>query len=241
MPPHPYDVATTMPPHSSPLHHFLDMGTLTLETEDVSSDIYRSLGFTELSKEVGVPRVLSLLSSLLERSVQNNETLLESKHIKEVVTMFHGLRAPTLSIRKYIDRIFKYSGCSPSCFVVGHIYIDRFIQHTEVKLTSLNVHRLLITSIMLAAKFMDDAFFNNAYYAKVGGVSTGELNRLEMSFLFSIDFRLQVSVDTFGKYCWQLEKEASETLQIERPIQACRIKETWSNKDDSTCASTIAR
>ena len=84
-------------------------------------------------------------------------------------------------------------------------------------------------------------FFNNAYYARVGGVKTCELNRLEMSFLFGIDFRLQVSVDTFHKYCWQLEDEGLETLQIERPMQACRIKESWSNKDDPSCASTIAR
>ncbi|GAU23356.1 hypothetical protein TSUD_334030 [Trifolium subterraneum] len=216
------------------------MGTL-VETDDISSDIYLSLGLTELDKGVGAPRVLSLLSSLLERSVQKNEMLLETKHIEDVVTVFHGLRAPTLSVRKYIDRICKYSACSPSCFVVAHIYMDRFLHHTEIKLTSLNVHRLLITSIMLAAKFMDDAFFNNAYYAKVGGVSTSELNRLEMSFLFGIDFRLQVSVDTFGSYCLQLEKEGSETLQIERPMQACRIKESWSNKEDPSCASTIAR
>lgn len=84
-------------------------------------------------------------------------------------------------------------------------------------------------------------FFNNAYYAKVGGVSTAELNRLEMKFLFTIDFRLQVSVETFGRYCSQLDKETPEGLQIERlrPIQACGIKEGWSNKDDSTCAPTI--
>ncbi|XP_054823287.1 cyclin-P3-1 [Prosopis cineraria] len=219
------------------------MGTLALESDDVRSDIYLSLGLKESSKGVaGTPRVLSLVSSLLERSVQRNEMLLEAKHVKDAaLTVFHGLRAPALSISKYVDRIFKYSGCSPSCFVVAQIYVDRFLQCTEVELTSLNVHRLLITSIMLAAKFMDDAFFNNAYYAKVGGVSTCELNRLEMNFLFSIDFRLQVSVEAFGKYCVQLEMEAAEALQIERPMQACRIKESWSNKDDSTCASTIAR
>lgn len=32
---------------------------------------------------------------------------------------------------------------------------------------SRSVHRLLITSVLLAAKFLDDKFFNNAYYAKV--------------------------------------------------------------------------
>lgn len=77
----------------------------------------------------------------------------------------------------------------------------------------------------------------------MGGVSTAELNKLEMKFLFTIDFRLQVSVETFRRYCSKLEKEALEGVQIERlrPIQACGIKEGWSNKDDSACAPTIAR
>lgn len=219
------------------------MGTLAVETENnVGSDVYLSLGLKELRKGVTkIPRVLSLLSSLLEKSVQKNEMQSEATHVKDVFTIFHGLRAPSLSIGQYIDRIFKYSGCSPSCFVIANIYVDRFLKSTEVHLTSLNVHRLLITSVMLAAKFMDDAFFNNAYYAKVGGVSTAELNRLEMKFLFTIDFRLQVSIETFGRYCSQLEKETLEGLQIERPMQACRIKEGWTNKDDSACAPTIAR
>ncbi|GFZ04702.1 cyclin p1;1 [Actinidia rufa] len=217
------------------------MGTLALETKTLGSDVYLSLGLKELGKEKpGNPRVLSLLSSLLERSVQRNEMLLETSQIKDGVTIFHGSRAPSLGIQQYIDRIYKYSCCSPSCFVVAHIYVERFVQRINIRLTSLNVHRLLITSVMVAAKFMDDAFFNNAYYAKVGGVSTAELNRLEMKFLFGLDFRLYVSVQTFGKYCSQLEKEVVALgFPIERPILACGIKEGWSNKDDSSCSSTI--
>ncbi|KAJ6681357.1 CYCLIN [Salix koriyanagi] len=183
------------------------METLSTDCGNMHSDIYRTLGLKELRKGVfRSPRVLRLLSSLLDKSVQKNEMLLETTQIKDVATIFHGLRPPTVSIRDYVDRIFKYSGCSPSCFVVAHIYMDRFLQQTDIRLTALNVHRLLITSVMIAAKFVDDAFFNNAYYAKVGGVSTEELNRLEMKFLFSIDFRLQVNVNTFGNYCYQFGK-----------------------------------
>lgn len=133
------------------------MGTLGVETQSVWSDIYLSLGLKGLGKRnAKAPRVLSLVSTLFEKSVQKNEMLLEATKIKDVVTVFHGLRAPTLGIRQYIDRIFKYSGCSPSCFVIANIYMDRFLQCTEVHLTSLNVHRLLITTVMLAAKFNDD-------------------------------------------------------------------------------------
>lgn len=31
----------------------------------------------------------------------------------------------------------------------------------------LNVHRLMLTGVLLAAKLMDDHYYNNAYYAKV--------------------------------------------------------------------------
>ncbi|XP_043692084.1 cyclin-P3-1 [Telopea speciosissima] len=218
------------------------MGTTTPESVAVDSEIYSSLGIIKLAKVSGnYPRVLSLLSSILERTVQKNEKLLDTTKKKDTVTIFHGLREPSLGIRNYIDRIFKYSSCSPSCFVVAYIYIDRFIQRMDVHLTSLNVHRLIITSVMAAAKFFDDAFFNNAYYAKVGGVSTSEMNRLEMKFLFSLDFRLQVTVMTFEWYCLLLDKEGGGGYQIERPIQICGLKESWPNKDDPKHAATVIR
>ncbi|CAI5943929.1 unnamed protein product [Closterium sp. NIES-64] len=108
----------------------------------------------------------------------------------------------------YLERIFKYANCSPACFVVAYAYIDRILQeHDDMVITSLNVHRLLITCIMVAAKFLDDSYFNNAYYAKVGGVTTAEMNRLEMELLFRMDFRLNITTDVFYAYCKRLEAE----------------------------------
>ncbi|KAK6120084.1 hypothetical protein DH2020_046214 [Rehmannia glutinosa] len=217
------------------------MGTLALETEIICSLDYVPLGLKDPNKDyLGKPRVLSLLSTLLERSVRKNERMLENSQTKDVTTVFHGLRAPSLSVQQYIDRIFKYSCCSPSCFIIAHIYLDRFIQRTNLCLTSLNIHRLLITSVMVAAKFMDDAFFNNAYYARVGGVTTAELNKLETKFLFGVDFRLHVSVQTFRKYCSVLKKEATSGF-IERSIQACGMEESCTNKDDTVCSQSISR
>ncbi|XP_044501293.1 cyclin-U3-1-like isoform X1 [Mangifera indica] len=220
----------------------LDMGSLALDTQSVDPDIYHTLGLKELGEGVvGSPKILSIIARVLERSVQKNEMLQETMQIEDNITVFHGLRAPTITIQQYIDRIFKYASCSPSCFVIAQIYVDKFLLQTEVRLTSLNVHRLLITSVMVAAKFIDDAFYDNAYYARVGGVSTAELNRMEMKFLFSLDFRLQVNVKTFQRFCYQLEKEAAEGLQIERPIQACKVEENWSNNSESACVPTSAR
>lgn len=136
----------------------LVMGTLALETDNACSETYSRLGLRESRKErTGKPRVLSYLSSLLERSVQKNERLLETTQAKDIITIFHGTKAPSLCIGQYIDRIFRYSCCSPSCFIVAHIYMERFVQRTCAIITSLNIHRLLITSVMVAAKYIDDA------------------------------------------------------------------------------------
>lgn len=218
----------------------VSMGSLGLENDMAGPKTYRNLGLKETFKHNPEnPKVLSLLSSLLERCVIKNEALLKTTQTKDVLTAFHGSRAPALTIKEYIDRIFKYSSCSPSCFVVAHVYMDRFIHCGNVTLTSLSVHRLLITSIMLAAKFIDDAFYNNAYYAKVGGVTIAELNRLEMKFLFGLDFRLHVSIGTFGKYCCELEKEVSCVERLPRVIHAaCGLKENWSSNDDSGSYAT---
>ncbi|KAF9328503.1 hypothetical protein BG006_008310 [Podila minutissima] len=63
------------------------------------------------------------------------------------------------------------------------------------RVNSFNIHRLLITCLMIAAKFTSDLFYSNARYAKVGGLSLPELNQLELEFLFTTRFELNVKVD----------------------------------------------
>ena len=49
--------------------------------------------------------------------------------------------------------------------------------------------------------------YNNAFYARVGGVSNPELNKLELELLFLLDFDVTVSSRVFETYCQHLEKE----------------------------------
>ena len=76
-------------------------------------------------------------------------------------------------------------------------------------LTELNVHRVVITAVLLAAKFFDDAYYNNAYYAKVGGVLVSEMNGLEVDFLFRVNFSLHVPPELFQKYREELLSHAN--------------------------------
>lgn len=92
------------------------------------------------------------------------------------------------------------------------VYIDRIIQsNPNFVVNSLNIHRLLITSVMLAAKFFDDQYFNNAYYAKVGGVPRGEMNSLEVEFLFMTNFTLFVPTEQYRQYYTELCNHAKNS------------------------------
>lgn len=85
------------------------------------------------------------------------------------LTVFHGLRAPPISIEAYLVRIAKYAKCSPACFVHSMVHMLKLAQHdASFAPTRLNVHRLLLTGVLISAKFLDDRYFNNAFYAKVG-------------------------------------------------------------------------
>ncbi|KAK8481894.1 hypothetical protein V6N11_029066 [Hibiscus sabdariffa] len=160
----------------------------------------------ELENPNMMPNLLTFLSSLLEEVAESNDV--NSGFKAQKISVFHGLTRPTISIQSYLDRIHKYANCSPSCFVVAYVYLDRFAQRQpSLPITSFNVHRLLITSVMVAAKFMDDMYYNNAYYAKVGGISTTEMNFLEVDFLFGLGFNLNVTPNTFYTYHSYLQRK----------------------------------
>uniref|UniRef100_A0A7S1VVV1 Cyclin n=1 Tax=Grammatophora oceanica TaxID=210454 RepID=A0A7S1VVV1_9STRA len=151
--------------------------------------------------------IVQVLAAVLDRLVNANTSLALTDPGQ--VTKFHALKAPGIGIQQYLERIQKYSSCSNECFVLALIYIDRLIQRNNFLLTELNVHRVVITAILLAAKFFDDAYYNNAYYAKVGGVLVAEMNGLEVDFLFRINFSLHVTPELFHKYKEELMSQST--------------------------------
>ena len=62
---------------------------------------------------------------------------------------------------------------------------------------------------MLAAKYFDDQYYNNMYYAKVGGVPPQEMNSLEVEFLFMANFTLFVTTETYSQYYYELRNHAT--------------------------------
>jgi len=160
-------------------------------------------------EDIAQTELVPVISHILNQLVSRNDQL---SFQQNQTTMFHGLKSPGISIQAYLERVMKYSPCSSECLILALIYVDRVVQQdSRYQINSFNIHRLLITSIMTAVKYYDDCTYNNAYYAKVGGVSLAELNSLEVEFLFTLNFNLDVSLQTFEHYYSELLKHAPKS------------------------------
>ncbi|XP_009344074.2 cyclin-U2-1 [Pyrus x bretschneideri] len=187
--------------------------SLMISPRKLRSDLY-SYSYQDDSE---TPLVVNVLASLIERNMARNQRIAKncsslwymSKDMKKT-RIFECHETPDLTIQSYLERIFRYTRAGPSVYVVAYVYIDRFCQNNPAfKINVTNVHRLLITTIMVASKYVEDMNYRNSYFARVGGLTTNELNKLELEFLFLMGFKLHVNVSVFESYCCHLEREVS--------------------------------
>ena len=101
---------------------------------------------------------------------------------------------------KYLKRFMKYSKPEPSTIIITLIYIDKICESSNLQLTMLNIHRLLLACMVVALKYNEDDYYSNEYYAKVGGISLKELNQLEYNILILLDFNVFIDDALYENY-----------------------------------------
>ncbi|KAL9650373.1 hypothetical protein ABK040_016440 [Willaertia magna] len=148
---------------------------------------------------LGTEEFIQVFSSIIQEISNQGDKV--PKEVQQGSTSFHTNNPPAISVLKYLERIVKFAFCTAECYILSLVYMDRLVQaNPQFVISNYSIHRLLITSIMVAAKFFDDKFYDNAYYAKVGGIDVEEINRLEIEFLFMIQFSLHIQAPEFNQY-----------------------------------------
>lgn len=127
--------------------------SVAISPRKLRSDLY-SYSYQEDSN---TPLVISVLSSLIERTLARNERISRSYGGYGKTRVFDCREIPDMTIQSYLERIFRYTKAGPSVYVVAYVYIDRFCQNNQgFRISLTNVHRLLITTIMVASKYVED-------------------------------------------------------------------------------------
>lgn len=125
----------------------------------------------------------------------------------KVVLGFHAPVAPQMTIYKYIHRICQHTETSDESFIIALVYIDRIINLTpKFQLNYHTVHRILLVTLLVASKFHDDLYNSNEWFARVGGVTLEEINRLEILFINRLEFNCMVTRKEFQTFINAIEK-----------------------------------
>ncbi|TKX27417.1 cyclin-like protein 1 [Elsinoe australis] len=117
------------------------------------------------------------------------------------LTRFHSRAPPGISCHDYLNRLIQHATLSPPILLSMVYYIDRLCAlYPAFTIGSLTVHRFLITAATVASKGLSDSFWTNPTYARIGGISTGELATLELDFLQRVHFRIVPKPETLVDY-----------------------------------------
>jgi len=131
------------------------------------------------------------------------------------LTRFHSRAPPGISCHDYLLRLIQHATLSPPILLSMVFYIDRLCaMYGSFTISSLTVHRFLITAATVASKGLSDSFWTNPTYARIGGISTGELATLEMDFLQKMEWRIVPKPETLTDYYRSLVQR-SEGYELE--------------------------
>ena len=165
--------------------------------------------------------VSDALGRVLDMLVARNDQLAAERRGPAALPLFEGATQCPLSASAYVRRMLKYTNTSPCNVLIGLIYLQRLKDQADgrVRLTSLNIQRLLLTATMLASKTHDDYFASNRQWALVGDLPLKELNELELDMLFHLRFTLAVTREEYDhrrEEVAQLDPAAAVAARAER-------------------------
>ena len=152
------------------------------------------------------------------------------------------IRNPSISIKDYLERLYKYTKMNSSTIILILIYIDRLCNINKFKLTYYNIHKLILSSMVVAIKYNEDEYYPMKIYAKLGGISKAEMCFLEYYFVTLIHFNLFITKELFDKYndyISSADEEEENEDEMSGEISDNNINENNSNDNIETNINTI--
>lgn len=182
------------------------------EDEDEDAEVAMEANtYIEMNHGLNETKLIQVLSNEVEDHCVKNENIrFEPYNVVPELRIFFSQYKQPFQMAFYVERLVQYANCSQAAFISALIYLDRVCARSSaLALTEMNCHRLLSTALVLAIKYLDDEVYSNAYYARVSGLTTNELNVLETSMLSLLDWRMSINPALYRQYEHSLFKDAA--------------------------------
>ncbi|PVU92192.1 hypothetical protein BB561_003981 [Smittium simulii] len=170
-----------------------------------------------------------------------------------VIAYFIRLKVSTLSIEANshidnfctvdypngIDYTSQIYNCSSTYTEFHSVLSSRNPLYHGLFLNSYNIHRILLTAMTAAQKLSSDFFYKNSSYAKIGGISTEELNFLEMELLFLLQFNLFVGQEEQQRIGEEILRQYI-VCQLEKPAKIPKLLQVDFSQSKNTRKTEIS-
>jgi hypothetical protein len=159
-------------------------------------------------------KIIENISDLLCHICNENTNKYNNEKNNRLEKYFLSIN-PSISVKDYLERLYKYTKINSSTIVMILIYIDRLCNINKLKLTYSIIHKLILSSMVVAFKYNEDKYYPMKFYAKLGGISLLELNFLELYFISLINFNLFIKKELFDKYNDYISSAGNEETESE--------------------------
>ncbi|EKF37692.1 CYC2-like cyclin 6, putative [Trypanosoma cruzi marinkellei] len=171
------------------------------------------------------------LQSGLEENAPEAEFALPNDSFPSFV-FFCAEFVPGISLERYAQRLVTYMKCSAEVFIFSLAYIRRLLI-LGFPLHFRSIYRVLLTSLVVAAKTRDDLCCSMGYYARVGGVTNRDLNIMELWFLADLlEFRTEVQPDEYRTVCNAITAVLSTEKVSRNPTELRGAVDSKTPKED---------
>jgi len=144
---------------------------------------------------------------------------------------------PSPAFKKFVSQILQSTQLPSSSILLGLSYLSSYASLTAAH-SPAGVYRLLIGSLLLANKFLDDNTFTNKSWAEISGLAVGDVNTLERGWLGAMGWDLHIT--TKGQRGWFIWSESwvawnsrmpAFDLRLPRPVPLTHPYGTYGKQD----------
>lgn len=122
-----------------------------------------------------------------------------SKNLR-IPSKFDLMGKQAMDIESYLHRLLKLTHAQIPTLIYALVLIDKLCSTRKFYLTEKNMHKTLLTSLILSIKYLEDNIYEYKQYEYAGGVSIKELSELEFEFLMLVDFNIKIKDEDFYIY-----------------------------------------
>eukprot|EP01062_Namystynia_karyoxenos_P013512 TRINITY_DN14870_c0_g1_i1.p1 TRINITY_DN14870_c0_g1~~TRINITY_DN14870_c0_g1_i1.p1 ORF type:complete len:435 (+),score=55.75 TRINITY_DN14870_c0_g1_i1:182-1486(+) len=135
---------------------------------------------------------------ILKRVAQNNKAEVPDEDAEEWTedtdprADFDSVELPGISLENYCKHFIERVD-HPQLWPLVLILVDKLCRVADTSFHAYNAHRLVLTAFCIALKISTDYCGVTSVMAKYGGVATQDLISMEVSFLFLLDWRVNIA------------------------------------------------